>query len=275
MNHYDPNWVTEFFDEYADKEWYRWEEALSQEVSFCVHRHWLEQHVKRGDRVLEVGAGAGRFTQVLAALKVRIVVADISAVQLDLNRRHAEELEFEQAVEERVQLDMCDMSMLDDGSFDVVVCYGGPLSYVFERRDVALREILRVLKKGGKALLSVMSLWGGAHHYLPAVLALPPTDNAEIIRTGDLCPETVKESNHNCHMFRSSELWNLLEEGGAEVLNMSASNCLSAVWGDSLDGIRDDSAKWSELLKMELEACQQPGCLDLGTHMIAVVRKKS
>ena len=31
--------------------------------------------------------------------------------------------------------------------------------------------------------------------------------------------------------------------------------------------------QWQQVLEMELEACREPGCLDLGTHLIAVTRK--
>jgi len=37
--------------------------------------------------------------------------------------------------------------------------------------------------------------------------------------------------------------------------------------------IRADEGKWQELLRMELEACAEPGCLDMGTHLIGVARK--
>lgn len=40
--------------------------------------------------VLEVGAGAGRFTVELARLGCSVLVADVSSVQLDLNRQKEE-----------------------------------------------------------------------------------------------------------------------------------------------------------------------------------------
>ena len=46
-------------------------------------------------------------------------------------------------------------------SFDAVVAYGGPLSYVFERLPRALAEVLRVLKPHGLFLTSAMCLWYG------------------------------------------------------------------------------------------------------------------
>jgi hypothetical protein len=52
-----------------------------------------------------------------------------------------------------------------EGSFDAVVCFGGPLGYVLGEADRALAELLRVTKQGGRVLLSVMSLLGTARAF--------------------------------------------------------------------------------------------------------------
>jgi hypothetical protein len=118
-----------------------------------------------------------------------------------------------------------------------------------------------------------MSLWGVVHEYLAGVLPLAPEINEAVIRSGDLCPETYPDSTHHCHMFTAAELQSFLEDAGAEVVALSASNCLSAVWGDRLDEARSDPVQWRQLLDMEVQACRQPGCLDMGTHLIAVARR--
>ena len=122
---YNPDWVANYYDEYGDREWTRFARTPADEVSLFLHTHHLERFVEPGSRVLEVGAGPGRFTKIMAELGCRVLVADISQVQLDLHRKHAEELGFEDAVEERLKLDICDMRRLSDESFDAVVCYGG------------------------------------------------------------------------------------------------------------------------------------------------------
>ena len=115
-----------------------------------------------------MGAGAERFTRDLAGACRSIVVADIAPVQLRLNRERAEEFGFAELVERWVECDVCDLQAhFKDEEFDAVVCYGGPLSYAFEERERAVREIMRVTKPGGLLFLSVMSLWGAVHHFLP------------------------------------------------------------------------------------------------------------
>ena len=274
MTHYDPDWIRTYFDDYGVREWDRWDESSVERVKFHVHLHYLRQHVRTGDRTLEIGAGAGRFTREIARITDRIVVADISPGQLRLNRENAVRLDFATAVESWVECDMCDLrSHFTDGSFDVVVCTGGPLSYVFERRDDALSELHRVTRDGGTLLLSVISLWGSVHQYLPGVLDVDPDANRTIVATGDLSPETIGPGRHYTHMYRADELRQALENGGWIIDGMSASNCISANWSDLLDEISENSPTWSELIAMEIEASCQPGCLDLGTHLIAVCRK--
>ena len=183
---YDSDGVAKQFDDLGIGEWNRLLETPVDEVSLYVHTHYLKEQIQPGSRVLEIGAGAGRFTQVLANLGARILVADISQVQLDLNQQHAHQYGFAHAIEDWQQADICDLGRFESGSFDSVVAYGGPLSYVLDRRDVALQECIRVLKRHGSLLFSVMSLWGSAHRRLNGVLGIPVETNQKITTTGDI-----------------------------------------------------------------------------------------
>jgi ubiquinone/menaquinone biosynthesis C-methylase UbiE len=270
---YDQNWIAQYFDEYGIKEWQRWEKTPADRVKLHIHIKYLEEFIKPGQRILEIGAGAGRYTQVLAKLGARILVADLSTRQLEINQEQAKKYNYENAIEDWIQLDMCEMPSLLDQDFDCVVCYGGPLSYVFEKRLEAVHEIHRVLKPGGLVLTSVMSLWGTIHENLLGVLIIEPEENEIIIQTGDLHPDTYNDCQHRCHMFTSQELIDLLVGGGFSIMKITSSNTLSAAWGDQLEESLADQKKWSELINLEYQACQASGCLDLGTHIIAVARK--
>ena len=76
------------------------------------------------------------------------------------------------------------------------------------------------------------------------------------------------------HMFRANELLGWLEQSGLVVVDKSASACLSLTCNQILQQIRDDADKWNELLRMELEACAEDGCLNMGTHLIVVATKE-
>lgn len=270
---YSPAAVEQYYDERARDEWERFSRSPVEEIKLYIHTHYLKKFVTPCSRVLDIGAGPGRFTEILHELDCQIVVADLSAIQLDLNRQFASERGFAASVEQWLKLDICDLSALEAETFDVVVAYGGPLSYVFEKRDPALQECKRVLKPGGLIVASVMSLWGTIHRFLGSITALPVENTQAVVRTGDLTPETEPESKHHCHLFRAQEFLDFFRRHNLEVVAKSASNTLSTNHEELLGAVRQQPKVWASVLSMELEASAEEGYLNGGTHIIAVARK--
>lgn len=169
---YDPQYISRYYDLYADREWQRFEVDVAGRMNFLTHRRLLEEYVRPGTSVLDVGAGPGRFSIELAHLGARVTVGDISPGQLALHREKTEEAGVEESIVGRHVVDIVDLSTFATDSFDAVVCYGGPLSYVMERADTAVGELLRVTRPGGHLLVSVMSLPGATRRFLEGVFEL-------------------------------------------------------------------------------------------------------
>lgn len=263
---YDAGHIARFFDDYGEREWERFEGSAMDRVSLEVHLRLLREHIRPGDRVLDAGAGPGRFTLELARLGATVVAGDISPRQLEL---HAERTaEVDASIESRELLDILDLSRYADASFDAVVCYGGPLSYVLDEADAALDELLRVVKTGGNLLLSVMSLLGAARAFFAAFPELVEKYGweravADIFATGDL-PADMNEG-HVCRMYRWRELEQLFSAHACRTVAVSAANFLSV-----------GNEHWDDrFLELEIEACREPGALDGGTHILAVLERLS
>ena len=102
---YDDARAAAFYDEYGEREWTRFEDGRTPAPSLDVHLDHLRRFVPAGARVLDVGAGPGRFTLELARLGCDVVVADISPAQLESNRERVDAAGLEARVDERVLAD--------------------------------------------------------------------------------------------------------------------------------------------------------------------------
>jgi len=274
---FDREVIARIFDEYGDAEWARHEASPFARVSFHVHRHYLERFVRPGDRVLEVGAGAGRFTVELARLGARVTVVDISPEQLRLNEEHLAEAGLEGAVEARQLADVLDLSMFEDRAFDAAVCYGGPLSWVLEGADRALGELLRVTKAGGQVLLGVMSRFGTLQAFLAA--AAEEIGEYGLQEMQDIVDSGYLPDNHSTlgpmHLYTWAEFRALLERHPCDIVVASAANFLSIGNDETCERwVRDDPAMWERFLAWEVAACTEPGAIDAGTHIVAVVEAR-
>jgi ubiquinone/menaquinone biosynthesis C-methylase UbiE len=263
---WDPGRASSFYDEYGEREWTRFEDGRTPAPSLDVHVEHLRRFIQPGCRVLDVGAGPGRFTIELARIGADVTVADISPRQLELNQERVAEAGLEERIVERAVADVLDLSRWEDGSFDATVCFGGPLSYVVDRAEEGVEELLRVTKPGGYVLVSVMSLVGTVLHYLPILLDLARRDGVpkqeEIVRTGLLADEP--DYGHLAmKCFRWSELEALLSRHG-EIVAAAAAGLLS--------NEQPAEPELREFLRtVELELASEPGALSCGEHIVAVV----
>jgi SAM-dependent methyltransferase len=255
---YDPAVAAAFYDAYGEREWTRFEDGRTPPASLETHLHYLRRYVGVGDRVLEIGCGPGRFTLELVALGARVVAADLSPGQLELHRRRVPD----DAIEDRVVADVVDLSRFADSSFDATVCYGGPLSYVMDEAPRAVAELVRVTRPGGHVLVSVMSLVGPTLSAPGGVAGLVAAYGVETVRTvtatGTLGPH-LGEHGLLMQLYRASELRRLLEPHGT-IVAASATGMFA----------RDDGDP--ELLaELELDLGAEPGALDIGHHILAVL----
>ena len=93
--------------------------------------------------VLCLACGGGQQSAVFCLLEARVTVVDLSQGQLEGDQKAARYFGYEVKT---IHADMRDLSMLDDGSYDLV--YGTGVCYIPDAREV-YTEVARVIKHGG------------------------------------------------------------------------------------------------------------------------------
>jgi ubiquinone/menaquinone biosynthesis C-methylase UbiE len=97
---------------------------------------------------LDAGGGPGRYAIDLASRGYDVALLDLTPANLERGRHEIDKAGVSDRVKSINEGSSSDLSRYADGTFDAVLCTGGPLSHVYpqsERRK-ALFELVRVAK---------------------------------------------------------------------------------------------------------------------------------
>jgi len=281
---YNPEHTKEFYNTYGEWEWSRLETAPYGRLQAIIHSDFIQRYVKPRDRVLDAGSGPGRFSILATRIGAKVSLLDISPVQLNLARQKFTEAGL--AIEESrfIEGDIINLSMFPSGYFDTVICFGGALSYVCERRFEAAAELIRVTQHGGIILASVMSQLGtflNPVRFPPLQSAIAEPDQTistqsgiwQTLKTGDLpgfISRRTGTQHPPMHTYKANELRELFKD--CEILEVAGSNVLA--WDSSaLEQAFADSHAWSNLIDLERKLNSDPGLVNGGTHIILAARR--
>lgn len=264
--------VRAFFDAYGEKEWERLDTDVYRRVMFLLHMDFIHEQVRPGMRVLDAGCGAGRYAIALAALGCRVTLFDLSDAQLAIAREKIDEAGCGAQIDGLMQGDIRDLSAFDTGAFDLVLCYGAPLSYVLQGREQAMAEMLRVLRPGGTLAASVNNRWGILKDLLgrsyqdffdrPDYWYIP-----EVVQTGDL--PVHEQVNHPArHFFEADELAALLAGAGFAQVELGACPCLMTGSRAQVNALCESKAAYDTLLDIERRAYRRPTMVDNGEFLL-------
>jgi SAM-dependent methyltransferase len=277
---YDALGVRRFFDATGEREWQRLEATLQGRSSHAVHRHILAGFVQPGCRLLDVGSGPGRFAIDAVSMGARVTLADISNVQLELARKQLSDRELLDRVDGFHVADVLDLSMFDDASFDIVLAFGGVLSYTRDRHEAALRELVRVVRPGGAVLVSVMSVFG-------VMRLIGPLDAAKVLESADehldwqgvvdgsdtlLTRAGSVEFHQPLVLFTSSGVRRAMTDAGLLVERVASANPLITEYM-KVPQLEASTQASERIVELEVAACEVPGLVDAGGHLIVAGRR--
>jgi len=228
-----------------------------------IPREYIRRYIRSSDRVLDAGGGTGANAIMMAGRCGSVTLLDVTPQILKLARRNTRDAGLQDRIEV-VEGDICDLEAFEDGCFSFVVCVGDALSYVLDRRAQAMRELVRVARRGATLILGTDSKYG----FLRLRLAQGKLEEAwEILRTS----ETYCGMGPRSHLYTVDEMRSLLEENGCELVEVASAPSLS----DTIDvAPYVESEQWEALVELELAIGSTPELLGTGLHLLFVARKE-
>ena len=115
-------------------------------VEFHTTMRYIQKYLKSDDRILEIGAGTGRYSHALAQKGYSVDAVELIEHNIEVfrqNTRPGEQITIRQG-------NALDLSGFADNIYDITLLLG-PMYHLFtpEEQKQALKEAIRVTKPGG------------------------------------------------------------------------------------------------------------------------------
>ena len=217
-------------------------------------------------KILEVGAGTGRYSVTLAKQGYRVTAVELVAHNLELLRSKLDGSEPLKAI----QGNALDLSALPDGAYDLTMLLG-PMYHLYTREDKrrALAEAVRVTRPGGYILVAYCMNEPTVIQYVFGLNKLH-----EVMELNMLTPNwhCVSEPKDLFELVRTEDIASLDAEVPVERIKLVATDGATNYKREYVDAMDDETfAKWMDY---HFAICERSDLIGASHHTLDVIRKK-
>ena len=237
-------------------------------VEFLTTMRYIEKYLKHGDKVLEIGAGTGRYSHALARRGHPVDAVELVAHNIEVfrqNTRPGESVTIAQG-------NALDLSAFADNAYDVTLLLG-PLYHLYTQDDKrrALREAIRVTKPGGVVFAAYVISDGCL---LDEGFRRGNISVAEYVRDGLLDARTFAASSQPKDWFelgRKEDVDELMSVFPVTRLHYVASDGCALLLRDEIDAM--DADAFALYLKYHFATCERADLAGITSHAVDIFRK--
>lgn len=238
----------------------------THQVEYITTLKYIDKYLKKGDRILEVGAGTGIYSLGLAKRGYQVDAIELVNDNLNILKS---KINSDMNIN-AIQGNALDLSMYEDNTFDMTLVLG-PLYHLFkdEERDKVIEEAIRVTKSGGiiyyAFILSDLTMinWGFEKGNLVPNMGIMITDDYKVIN----------REEYIFYLTYMSEIKKLMQEHDKqEVITYVATDGVGRVMSDKINEMSDEEYK--HYINYHLSICEREDLIGYSGHVLAITKKK-
>lgn len=258
-------YLTDFYNSYDE------DQRLASRhgsVEFFTTMRYIDKYRKPGHRVLEIGAGTGRYSHALARLGHRVDAVELVEHNIQIFQAHTlppEEITI-------LQGNALDLSPFPNDTYDLTLLLG-PLYHLYTEADKlqALREAIRVTRPGG-ILFAAYVVSDGC--LLDEGFRRRNIDVASYVKEGLLDPRTFAATSQPKDLFelvRKEDVDALMAHFSTTRLHYVATDGCALLLREEID--RMDDEMFQLYLRYHFATCERPDLLGITSHALDIFQK--
>lgn len=255
--------LTAFYSNYDEDSRLRSKHGM---VEFLTTMRYIEKYLKPGMRILEIGAGTGRYSHALAQMGYAVDAVELVEHNIEIFRRNTcsdEQITVRQG-------DARDLSVFSDNTYDVTLLLG-PMYHLFTTDDQkkALSEAIRVTKPGGTVYVAYCGNDATMVQFCFGRGMLREERYQKLVNM-----QTFKAASDPAELFmlyRREEIDALIGEFPVARLHFVGTDMATNYMRDCIDTMEDDL--YQLYLKYHFSICERPDLVGASHHFLDVLRK--
>lgn len=264
--------VREYYDREAEREWNRLSNPYSR-VEFESTNYLIKKYFPSEGKILDIGSGPGRYSLELLKNGYEVSLLDISINELNIAKDKIAEVGLK--AEEYYCKSATDLGDFQNSCFDGILLMG-PLYHIHHEnlRLKVLKDVYRMLKVGGTALISYINSWGclrAAVEEFPEVFE----DENHFSRylKGDL-KFSAEESFTETYFTTPEYALEEVKKAGFNIISYAAAEgFLSGLRTQIANLAMENPKAYENFLKASSQNCELPQYRDSSEHLHIIVKK--
>lgn len=237
-------------------------------VEFLTTMRYIQKYLKSGDRVLEIGAGTGRYSHTLARQGYAVDAIELIEHNIEVFQRNTlpdENISI-------IQGNALDLSAFPDNQYDITLLLG-PLYHLYTKEDKqqAIREAIRVTRHGG-IIFAAYVISDGC--LLDEGFHRKNINVAEYIKNGLLDAETFAAKSEPKDLFelvRKEDIDDLMSIFPTIRLHYIAADGCSLFMREAIDAM--DNEAFQLYLRYHFTICEREDLLGVTSHAVDIFKK--
>lgn len=229
---------------------------------YLITMHYIEKYLFDGAKILEIGAGTGRYSIALAEKGF-----DVTAVELVDHNIKIMKSKVKNGLNIKIYKgNAVDLSFLKIAEYDIVLLLG-PMYHLFDEDDKhkAMGEALRVAKKDAVIFASYCNNDTCIYKFFANRELIKNMNKGMITRDFRAAPKNVFE------LYKKPDIDQLMEKYDVSRRHFVGVDMLSYIFDNRFDKLNDK--EFSLYMEFLYSICEREDCVGLSIHMLDIFRK--